>query len=489
MQHDDAPERDEQRVHRASPCCEADREEHDREQHGHADDEQPVRRGTAVTPEVERPGEVGRVEEPDEAEREDRERPRAASSPLRRSGAEPVDQRSADREHARDHEHRRHRRTDLAVAEQAVVVRVHEERDPARERVRRVGGLHLTAFHRLRPVEPVEVQDRRRDVDHVDEAVLARRRGAQQAGREPGARTATGVSDGRCVGGTGPTTMTASRFGSTSSSSRPTSVSVSRSARVRSRARCSSDAKRPARSARTRSDPSTSTTARPVHAWRNASSTWSGSSRTPNGAPGSAWRRSRSTRPPGTFPCVGHQRRDRTPPVRRHPVLGRARVGAVAVGDHGPCDAGLRQLVAEQPDLRAVELAVVLVDHVVDRHVHEAVGRAGCPCGSRNTRPARSRPKFSSTPKPWPAVCPAGRRARARTERHVVAADRAGADDAVGDQPTDRRCGEQPVEVRAGRRPAGRTTRRSGARSRGHARDAARRSRLPVAPCAGRRER
>ena len=59
--------------------------------------------------------------------------------------------------------------------------------------------------------------------------------------------------------------------------------------------------------------------------------------------------------------------------------------------------------------------------------------------------------------------------ARARPERHVVAADRARAVDAVGDQPTDRRRARTAGRGWAGRRPAGRTTRRSGARSRGHA--------------------
>ena len=41
----------------------------------------------------------------------------------------------------------------------------------------------------------------------------------------------------------------------------------------------------------------------------------------------------------------------------------------------------LGELVTEQPDLGAVELAVVLLDHVVDRHVHEAV--AGRQAGAR----------------------------------------------------------------------------------------------------------
>ena len=147
------------------------------------------------------------------------------------------------------------------------------------------------------------------------------------------------------------------------------------------------------------------------------------------------------------LPSVCHQRRDRTPPVRRHPVLGCARIRAVAVGDHGPRDARLRQLVTEQADLRAVELAVVLVDHVVDRHVHETV--AGRDAGSGREHAARAvAPEVLVDAEALACGLPAGRRARAGTERHVVAADGARPDDAVGDQPTDRGCREQPVEVR-----------------------------------------
>ena len=192
------------------------------------------------------------------------------------SRAEPVDQRSADREHARDHEHGRHRRTRPGC------------RGTGRRRSRRrgtrpgspafsgrVGGLHLPAFHRLRPIEPVQVQDRRRDVDHAHEAVLARRRRAQQTpARTRAPVPTTGVSDGRSVGGAGPTTMTASRFGSTSASSRPTRSSVSRSASGpqarRAARRTRSD--RPGRHARDRT---------PRRARRRGRSTTGGTHRAP----------------------------------------------------------------------------------------------------------------------------------------------------------------------------------------------------------------
>ena len=159
---------------------------------------------------------------------------------------------------------------DLAVAEQAVFVGVHEERHAARRTASDGSPVSIAAaFHRLGPVEPVEVQDRRRDVDHVHEAVRCVVVDRNRPGANPGARTATGVSDGRSSGGAGPTTMTASRSGSTSSSSRPTSVSVSRSARV---AQASPPARRTrsvrrGRRARDRTPPR----ARPRrsrHAWR-----------------------------------------------------------------------------------------------------------------------------------------------------------------------------------------------------------------------------
>ena len=221
----------------------------------------------------------------------------------------------------------------------------------------RVGGLHLTAFHRLRPVEPVEVQDRRRDVDHVDEAVLARRRGAQQARREPGRahrdrrerrafrRRRRSHDDDRVA-------------------LRVDVVEQPADERVGVAQRLGSQPRRAAR--RMRNDPpdrhARDRTLR--RARRRGRSTPGGTHRAPGRDRGGR-RTARRGRlggdlgrrcPPGTLPCVGHQRRDRTPPVRRHPVLGCARVGAVAVGDHGPRDARLRELgrrAARPPRRRA----------------------------------------------------------------------------------------------------------------------------------------
>ena len=75
VQHHDAAERDEDAAHEVSP---ADGEEHDREHERDADDEGPVRDRAAVAAEVHGCGEVRRVEEPDQREREEDDDPGAA---------------------------------------------------------------------------------------------------------------------------------------------------------------------------------------------------------------------------------------------------------------------------------------------------------------------------------------------------------------------------------------------------------------------------
>ena len=109
-----------------------------------------------------------------------------AAAPAPRPDGDEIDEHATDREHARDHEDRHHRRSDLAVAEQPVVVRVDEEADAAGKVVAVVGGLHPPALHLLGPIEPVEMQDRRRDVDHVHEAVVSGRRRTQQTRAKTG---------------------------------------------------------------------------------------------------------------------------------------------------------------------------------------------------------------------------------------------------------------------------------------------------------------
>ncbi len=75
----------------------------------------------------------------------------------------------------------------------------------------------------------------------------------------------------------------------------------------------------------------------------------------------------------GDLARAGHQRGDGRSPPRRRTGVGRARIGAVAVGDDGARDARRGELVTEQTGLGAVELFVVRLDGVGDRHVHETV--------------------------------------------------------------------------------------------------------------------
>ncbi len=443
VQHDDASEHDEQRARRAPA---RHREEQRGEQRGHAHDEQPVHRGTTVTSEVEGTGEVRRVEERDQPSARMVSGHAPRTRPLRRSRAEPVDQRTTDGEHACDHEHGGHRRPDLAVAEETVVVGVDEERDAARQVLGRVGGLHLPAFHRLRPLEPVQVQDRRCHVDHAHEAVFPRRRRAQQPPAEAGcpdrdrgerrafrgrcrshhddrvalrvdvveqpADEVVGVAQHACpqalallVGRETAGQLGPHEVGPLHQHDRPIGPRLTEG--IEHLVGIEPDAER-----RTAVDLQQATVDPPSR----------------------------------HLAVVGHQRRDRAATVRRHALLGRARVAAVAVGDHRPGDARPGELVTEVPDLGAVELAVVLLDHVVDRHVHQAAARREAGARREDTPGAVAPEVFVDTEALARGLLHGGG-TRSRAERHVVAPDRARAVDAVGHETTDRRCREQAVEV------------------------------------------
>ena len=198
--------------------------------------------------------------------------------------------------------------------------------------------------------------------------VVERRR----PGAKPGARTDATFNASRLLGGVGPSTITMSER-SVWSSSRPTRRSVVSSAWARIRTACSSEAKRDARSARTRSEPSTNTTEPGLHESANRAHHAVGVEPDTERRGGVTLQQRGVDLPARHLAVACHQRRDRGAPPRRGARLGRARVRSVAVRDDTPGDAGTRQLVAEQAHLGAVQLAVVAVDGVGDRHVHQPV--------------------------------------------------------------------------------------------------------------------
>ena len=234
-----------------------------------------------------------------------------------------------------------HRRPDLAVAEEAVLVGVDEER-----RVRSASDPPASPVSIRRPSiasgrsSPKRCRMVGRDVDDVDEAVALRRGRAQQPRREARARARRRRERVAVLRRRRSHDDDRVALGSTSASSRPTSGRCRRA-----RGRASSP---PAR--RTRTAPEVGPHEigplhqhdRPaVHASRKARSTWSGSSRTPNGAAASAaGGRGRPVRP-APCPRSSSARRPRRAGTAA-PRLGRARVGAVAVGDHGAVDARRR---------------------------------------------------------------------------------------------------------------------------------------------------
>ena len=317
------------------------------------------------------------------------------------------------------------------------------------ERAARVAGLHPAPLHVVGALETEVGEHGRRDVGEVDEAVALRRGGTEETGRE------AGCADGRDVQGVAaarrvrPDTITMSER-STCSSSRPTMRSVASSAWARIRTACSSDAKRDARSARTRSEPSTNTTEPGVHASLNARTTRSGSSRTPNGAAASGCSSPGSTCPPRHLAVAGHQRR-RPRRAARARNVSRACSGRVPspLATTAAGDAGARQLVTEQADLGAVELAVVAVDGLGDRHVDQPVAGRDAGAGGEHVAGGVA-PERLVDPEALAAGRAVRRRPRAGAQGDVAARERRRPVDAVGDHGTDGRLREQSIEVRRG---------------------------------------
>ena len=224
----------------------------------------------------------------------------------------------------------------------------------------------------------------------------------------------------RCCGGAGPTTMTASRVGSTSSSSRPTMpVGVAqRAARGAARAARRTRTDRRGRRARDR----TPRRARPNRLVHDVAER--GEHRV--GIEPHAERRARrrlassprSTRPPRHLPVAGHQRR--RPRCRRY---GGTRSSGVLGSVPSPLAITARampafaQLVAERarPRRRRARCRCSSITSVIGMYTRPWPG--GMPgAGAEHTTGAVA-PEVSSTPKPWPAVCDAGGGARARARR------------------------------------------------------------------------
>ncbi len=181
--------------------------------------------------------------------------------------------------------------------------------------------------------------------------------------------------------------------------------SVSSSARARIFTACSSEANRAWMSARTRSEPSTSTTEPGWNASVKARSTRSGSRRTPNGAAASCRSRPSSTRPPGTLPALVISA---ATAARRHGV---DRVSGVLGSVPSPLVITAREMpaVASSSPSRpgsAPKSSSSLAVTVSAIGMYTSPWPAAMPVRVVNTTPARSRPKASSTPKPWLPVEP-----------------------------------------------------------------------------------
>ena len=208
-------------------------------------------------------------------------------------------------------------------------------------------------------------------------------------GRIPGARSDATVSCEGPLGSVGPTTITASRGGSTDASIWPRrrSKREERSA-GRRRGRAAQSGRAP-RSKRTRSESSTSTTARPVHARRRMRR---GTTRIDADAEGIARApvRGAGLTPPAGRHAVGSCER-----VRDLAVLTVARPSSVLIGipDHRPVDAGgVSATVPEHSRMRVEEQIVVVVDDRGERRATiEPSARLGWPrrrrCLPRACRP------------------------------------------------------------------------------------------------------
>ncbi len=147
------------------------------------------------------------------------------------------------------------------------------------------------------------------------------------------------------------------------------------------------------------------------------------------------------------LPVAGHERGHRGTPPGREPGFGRARIGAVAVGDDRARDPSACELVAEQPHLGAVELRVVGLDGVGDRHVHEPVAVRDPGAGGEH-HARRVAPEVLVDPEALPAGGTVGGGTGARTHGHVPARQRRRPVDAVGDHRADGRLLEQRIEIR-----------------------------------------
>ena len=144
---------------------------------------------------------------------------------------------------------------------------------------------------------------------------------------------------------------------------------------------------------------------------------------------------------------AGHQRRHRGAPPGRGTRLGRARVRPVAVGHDTAGDAGARQLVTEQADLGAVELAVVAVDGLGDRHVHQPVAGRDAGAGREHVAGGVA-PERLVDPEALATGRAVPHRPCAGTQGDVAARERRRPVDPVGDHGADGRLREQSIEVR-----------------------------------------
>ena len=131
---------------------------------------------------MERPGQVGGVEEPEQPERTEGERSDRDPGPQPRPAVERDRGAGEDQRH---HHHHAHRGTDQVVTEEAVLVDVDQEPAALGQRPTGLARLHAATLHRVGSVEPEVGEDGGRDVGEVHEAVVLRRGGAQQAGLQP----------------------------------------------------------------------------------------------------------------------------------------------------------------------------------------------------------------------------------------------------------------------------------------------------------------
>ena len=145
-------------------------------------------------------------------------------------------------------------------------------------------------------------------------------------------------------------------------------------------------------------------------------------------------------------PLTRHQRRDRGATVERHPHHRRPRIGAVTVRDDRPTHAFRRQRIPQRTDLGAVELRIVLVDHVGDGEVHQPVAGRGARARAEHDARGVAAERFVHAE----SLARRGLRShctRAGAEGHVTAGGVARSEHPVGDHAPDGRRREQPPQV------------------------------------------